>query len=51
MSAKHQLNAARFCGAPPVAGLFGWMTGSPGVFLIALIALLGAASHAGASRR
>jgi hypothetical protein len=34
-----------------VAGLFGWATGSPGVFLIAPVALLVAAHHAGDVRR
>src|SRR5262245_57775764 len=51
MSAKHRLNATRFCGALLVAGLVGWLTGSVLPFLIALSALLVAGSHAGDIRR
>ena len=51
MSAKHKLNAAHCYGALPVAGLLGWVTGSLGVFLIALVALLVANYHAGDMRR
>ena len=50
-SAKRQLNAAHFYGALLVAGLFGWVIGSLGVFLIARVALLVAGHHAGDVRR
>jgi hypothetical protein len=51
MSAKHKLNSANVLGALLVAGLLGGVTGSFGVFLIALIALLVASYHAGDIRR
>lgn len=51
MSAKHKLNAANFCAALLVAGLFGSITQSLLVFLIALAALLVAAFVAGDIRR
>jgi hypothetical protein len=35
----------------PAPGLVGWASGSRGVFLIALVALLVAGYHAGDSRR
>jgi hypothetical protein len=51
MSAKHKLNAAYFQGALLVAGLVGALADSWAVFVIALIALLLAAYHAGDLRR
>ncbi len=51
MSAKHKLNSAHLLGALLVAGLVGGVTGSAGVFLIALAALLTAGYHAGDIRR
>jgi hypothetical protein len=51
MSAKHKLNAAHLYAALLIAGLFGWVTGSLAVFLIALGALLLAAYHAGDIRK
>jgi hypothetical protein len=51
MSAKHKLNAAHFQGALLVAGLAGALTDSWAVFVIALVALLAAAYHAGDVRR
>ena len=47
----HKLNAAHFMGSLLVAGLVGWVTGSPTVFLIALVASLIAGSYAGDIRR
>jgi hypothetical protein len=51
MSAKHKLNAAYFSGAVLVASVAGAVTGSWGVFGVALIALLIAAFCAGEIRR
>jgi hypothetical protein len=46
VSAKHKLNSAHFLGAALVAGLFGLVTGSIIVFLIALGAGLAVAHQA-----
>jgi hypothetical protein len=51
MSAKHKLNAAHILGSLLLAGLVGWVTGSPAVFLIALVASLIAGYYAGDIRR
>jgi hypothetical protein len=51
MSAKHKLNSANALGALLVASLFGGITNSFSVFLIALLALLIAGYHAGDIRR
>ena len=51
MSAKHKLNAAHFMRSLLVAGLVGWVTGSPTVFLIVLVASLIAGYYAGDIRR
>jgi hypothetical protein len=51
MSAKHKLNSAHFMGALLMAGLIGWVTGSPTVFLIVLVASLIAGYYAGDIRR
>jgi hypothetical protein len=51
VSAKHKLNRFHLHAALLVAGLFGWVTGSMAVFLIALAALLVAGYHAGDIRR
>jgi len=51
VSAKNKLNAAPWCGCLLVAGLFGWLTGSWVVFVVALVARRVAGSHAGDSRR
>jgi hypothetical protein len=51
MFAKHKLNGAHFTGILLIAGLFGWLTGSGTVFLIALGGLLVAAYHAGDIRQ
>jgi hypothetical protein len=46
-TAKHKLNSANLLGALLIAGLIGWLTESFTVFVIALIALVVAALHAG----
>jgi hypothetical protein len=51
VGAKNKLNSANLLGTLLVAGLFGGMTGSLTVFMIAWIALLAAAFHAGDIRR
>ncbi|HYT89738.1 MAG TPA: hypothetical protein VEL76_13605 [Gemmataceae bacterium] len=51
MSAKHKLNSANVLGALLVAGLLRDVTGSFGVFLIALVALIAAGYHAGDIRK
>jgi hypothetical protein len=51
MSAKHKLNSAHFMGSLLLAGLLGWVTGSPTVFLIALVVSLIAGYYAGDIRR
>jgi hypothetical protein len=51
VSAKHKLNRFHFYAALLVAGLIGWATGSPAVFLIALVAVLVAGYYAGDIRR
>ena len=51
MPVRDKPTAADLGGALLIAGLLGWATGSATLFLIALIALVIAASHAGASRR
>jgi hypothetical protein len=51
VSAKHKLNSAHLLGALLVAGLFGGISGSWLVFLVALVALLLAGYHAGEIRR
>ncbi len=51
MSAKHKLNSANVLGALLIAGLLGGVTGSFGVFLIAVCALIVAGYHAGDIRR
>jgi hypothetical protein len=51
VSAKHKLNSANLLGTLLVAGLFGGLTGSLIVFVIAWIAIMAAAYHAGDIRR
>jgi hypothetical protein len=47
MSAKRPCHGAHGSAALLVAGLLGWVSGSLGGFLIALVALLLAGHHAG----
>ena len=47
LSAKPPCDGARGSAASLVAGLFGWVSGSLGGFLFALVALLVAGYHAG----
>jgi hypothetical protein len=51
VSAKHKLNRFHVYAALMIAGLFGWASGSWGVFLIALVALVVAGYYAGDIRR
>jgi hypothetical protein len=51
MSAKRKLNSANFIGCLLVAGLLGLVTESFIVFVLAAVALVAAAYHAGDIRR
>lgn len=40
MNARNKLNTSYLCGSLVIAGVFGWLTGSCTMFVIALLVLL-----------
>jgi hypothetical protein len=50
LGARQKLNDAHFNGALLIAGLLGWWTESWFIFLVALLGLIGLATHSGGIR-
>ena len=46
-TARHKLNQANFFGIFLIAGMIGWITGSPVIFIIVVILLAAGAVHSG----